>query len=135
MACAVIFYLLLEQKKSYEIPKNTNEYSACFRSMHCRYLKRIFIMGKYSVYSNSMDKSFFSILVQWLSTLSKIQHDDMQKNFERYVSSNSNLDFIFSIRNYFRSEILLINYFHLFLYKIKSIILSIHIYFEMMIMI
>ncbi|CAF1460155.1 unnamed protein product [Rotaria sordida] len=68
MACATICLLLLERNKSYEISSIKNEYSSCIRSMHCRYLKRIFI------------------IVQWLSTLSKIQINDIQTNYERYIT-------------------------------------------------
>ncbi|CAF3366585.1 unnamed protein product [Rotaria socialis] len=67
MACATLFLLLLERSKSYELPSIVNESSSCTRSMHRRYLKRIFI------------------IVQSLSTLSKIQLNDMQTNFERYT--------------------------------------------------
>ncbi|CAF5195986.1 unnamed protein product [Rotaria magnacalcarata] len=68
MACATLFLLLLERSKSYELPSIANESSSCTHSMHRRYLKRIFI------------------IVQSLSTLSKIQLNDMQTNFERYIA-------------------------------------------------
>ncbi|CAF1259292.1 unnamed protein product [Rotaria sp. Silwood1] len=68
MACATICLLLLERSKPYKISSTINEYSSCMRIMHGRYLKRIFI------------------IVQWLSTLSKIQINDMQTNYERYIT-------------------------------------------------
>jgi hypothetical protein len=68
MACATMCLLLFQQSKSYENKSIINEYSSCIRSMRSRYLKRTFIIG------------------QWLSTLSKIQFDDLQTNHERYIA-------------------------------------------------
>ncbi|CAF3886193.1 unnamed protein product, partial [Rotaria sp. Silwood1] len=70
MSCATICLLLLEQSKSYETLLIKNQYSSCIHSMRLRYLKRMFIIG------------------QWLSTLSKVQFNDIQSNHEQYVVVN-----------------------------------------------
>ncbi|CAF1095968.1 unnamed protein product [Rotaria sordida] len=69
MSCATICLLLLEQSKSYETLLIKNQYSSCIHSMRLRYLKRIFIIG------------------QWLSTLSKVQFNDIQSNHEQYIQT------------------------------------------------
>ncbi|CAF5066136.1 unnamed protein product, partial [Rotaria sp. Silwood1] len=72
MSCATICLLLLEQSKSYETLLIKNQYSSCIHSMRLRYLKRMFIIG------------------QWLSTLSKVQFNDIQSNHEQYVETMIN---------------------------------------------
>jgi hypothetical protein len=76
--------LLLEQSQSYEIPSITDQFSSCIHSMRVRYLKRIFIVGIENFKLVSLIE-ILSFLGQWLPTLSKIQLNDIQLNYERYV--------------------------------------------------
>lgn len=84
MACATICLLLLEQSKPFSVSTVNNDYASCTRSMRCRYLKRVFIIGNDRCFVAS---SFDTRIVtgHWLPTLSKVQLEDIQVNHERYV--------------------------------------------------